>query len=124
MLLHHPNLEANDVEEKPAILAQIRLQWLEDKNFCDVTQIKDLCVNSLSQVQQVNLGPRITHYRKLMGMRAKSISVSGTRKVSCVLSSSGRHIRLFEMDAEDEEIEDDADIENISDCLEEQSSKM
>lgn len=124
VLLHQPNLEANDVEEKPAILAQIRLQWLEDKNFCDVTQIKDLCVNSLSQVQPVNLGPRITHYRKLMGMRAKSLSVSGTRKVSCVLSSSGRHIRLFEMDAEDEEIEDDADIENISDCLEEQSSKI
>ena len=119
VLLQEGNLD-NDAEEKPSILAQIRFNWLEDKNFCDVTQRKDLCITSISEVQPVNVGPKITHYRKLMGIRAKSLSVSGSRKVSCVLSSSRRHICLFEMDAEDEDIEDDIDNENVTECSEEQ----
>lgn len=110
-------LQRQDDEEILSILAQIRFQWLEDKDFHDVPQIKDMFINQLSNPQTINVGPRITHYRKLTGMKAKSLSVSGTRKVSCVLSSSRRHVRLFEMDAEDEETEEETDNENSNDCF-------
>ena len=121
VLLQQQKLDDSDDEEDSlSILAQIRFQWLEEKDFCDVTPVKEICINSLSDPPAINVGPRITHYRKLTGLRAKHLAVSGTRKVSCVLSSSRRHVRLFEMDAEDEETEDETDNENMNDCSEEQ----
>jgi anaphase-promoting complex subunit 4 len=55
-----------------------------------------------------DIGPKLTHCRKLSGFQSGSITVSGSRKVSCVLSMSRRRVKLFDMDAEDEE-EDDED---------------
>ncbi|GFY37961.1 anaphase-promoting complex subunit 4 [Trichonephila inaurata madagascariensis] len=49
--------------------------------------------------------------KKLEGMKAFQIAVSGSRKVSCVLFSSKRHIRPFEMDVEDEDEEDEMEHE-------------
>ncbi|PRD19545.1 UNVERIFIED_CONTAM: Anapc4 [Trichonephila clavipes] len=43
--------------------------------------------------------------KKLEGMKALQIAVSGSRKVSCILFSSKRQICIFEMDVEDEEDE-------------------
>ncbi|XP_066533041.1 anaphase-promoting complex subunit 4 [Hoplias malabaricus] len=47
--------------------------------------------------------------RDLENMKAQYVAVNGIRKVSCVLSSNLRHIRVFEMDVEDEEDEERAD---------------
>ena len=116
VLLQEQKLDNSDDDEEEcmSVLAQVPFQWLEDKDFCDVTQIRQMCINSLSEPLSINVGPRITHFRKLTGMRAKSLAVSGTRKVSCVLSESQRHIRLFDMDAEDEETDDDVEIESMN----------
>ncbi|XP_058234904.1 anaphase-promoting complex subunit 4 isoform X3 [Hemibagrus wyckioides] len=47
--------------------------------------------------------------RDLENMKAQFVAVNGIRKVSCVLSSNLRHVRVFEMDVEDEEEEERAD---------------
>ncbi|KAF6717243.1 Anaphase-promoting complex subunit 4 [Oryzias melastigma] len=44
-------------------------------------------------------------WRKLDNMKAQFVAVNGIRKVACVLSSNVRHIRVFEMDVEDEDDE-------------------
>uniref|UniRef100_H2L3R2 Anaphase-promoting complex subunit 4 n=1 Tax=Oryzias latipes TaxID=8090 RepID=H2L3R2_ORYLA len=46
-----------------------------------------------------------TQWRELENMKAQFVAVNGIRKVACVLSSNVRHIRVFEMDVEDEEDE-------------------
>ncbi|XP_030628462.1 anaphase-promoting complex subunit 4 [Chanos chanos] len=48
-------------------------------------------------------------WRDLENMKAQFVAVNGIRKVSCVLSSNLRHIRVFEMDVEDEEEEERAE---------------
>uniref|UniRef100_A0A4W4H4X0 Anaphase-promoting complex subunit 4 n=1 Tax=Electrophorus electricus TaxID=8005 RepID=A0A4W4H4X0_ELEEL len=47
--------------------------------------------------------------RDLENMKACFVAVNGIRKVACVLSSNLRHVRVFEMDVEDEEDEERAD---------------
>lgn len=93
--------------EGTSILAQVPYQFLDDKDFVDIAQAKQTYINQLSQPPGITVGSRITHYRKLIGMKAGSLAVSGTRKVSCVLSASQRNVRLFDMDAEDDEADDD-----------------
>uniref|UniRef100_A0A8C0VLI7 Anaphase-promoting complex subunit 4 n=1 Tax=Cyanistes caeruleus TaxID=156563 RepID=A0A8C0VLI7_CYACU len=51
-------------------------------------------------------------WRVLENMKAQYVSVNGIRKVSCVLSSNLRHIRVFEMDVEDDgEVEEEEEEE-------------
>ena len=123
VLLQQQKVDKTEDEEEGesmSILAQVPIQWLEDKDFFDVTQVK-LMFNALSEPRSIDVGPRITHYRKLTGMKAKSLAVSGTRKVSSVLSASQRHVRLFDMVAEDEETEDDeVENEDLNNSFEEQ----
>ncbi|XP_028300517.1 anaphase-promoting complex subunit 4 [Gouania willdenowi] len=52
-------------------------------------------------------------WRELESMKAQFVAVNGIRKVSCVLSSNLRHIRVFEMDVEDED-DEGADSQNAS----------
>ncbi|MFT7809437.1 anaphase-promoting complex subunit 4 [Arapaima gigas] len=42
-------------------------------------------------------------WRVLENMKAQYVAVNGVRRVACVLSSNLRHVRVFEMDVEDEE---------------------
>lgn len=60
--------------------------------------------------------------RELENIKAQFVAVNGIRKVSCVLSSNLRHIRVFEMDAEEEEdeerVDDSQDISCDRDALE------
>ncbi|XP_051929734.1 anaphase-promoting complex subunit 4 [Hippocampus zosterae] len=44
-------------------------------------------------------------WRELEGMKAQFVAVNGIREVACVLSENLRHLRVFEMDTEDEEDE-------------------
>uniref|UniRef100_A0A3B4T3Q2 Anaphase-promoting complex subunit 4 n=1 Tax=Seriola dumerili TaxID=41447 RepID=A0A3B4T3Q2_SERDU len=52
-------------------------------------------------------------WRELESMKAQFVAVNGIRKVACVLSANLRHIRVFEMDVEDED-EEGADSQNNS----------
>ncbi|XP_058494472.1 anaphase-promoting complex subunit 4 [Solea solea] len=52
-------------------------------------------------------------WRELEGMKAQFVAVNGIRKVACVLSANLRHIRVFEMDVEDED-EEVADSQNTT----------
>ncbi|XP_050005556.1 anaphase-promoting complex subunit 4 isoform X3 [Alexandromys fortis] len=50
------------------------------------------------------------HWRLLESMKAQYVAGNGLRKVSCVLSSNLRHVRVFEMDIDDEwELDDSSD---------------
>nr|XP_057929153.1 anaphase-promoting complex subunit 4 isoform X2 [Doryrhamphus excisus] len=44
-------------------------------------------------------------WRELEGMKAQFVEVNGIREVACVLSENLRHLRVFEMDVEDEDDE-------------------
>ncbi|XP_026199778.1 anaphase-promoting complex subunit 4 isoform X2 [Anabas testudineus] len=52
-------------------------------------------------------------WRELENMKAQFVAVNGIRKVACVLSDNLRHIRVFEMDVEDED-DEGADSQNAS----------
>ncbi|XP_048455960.1 anaphase-promoting complex subunit 4-like [Rhincodon typus] len=58
-------------------------------------------------------------------MKAQYLAVNGIRKVSCVLSSNLRHVRVFEMDVEDdgevdeEEEEEEPESQNVGETKEE-----
>lgn len=113
--------DEDDADAWLSILAQVPYSWLEDKDFVDVAQVKQTYINLISQPSPISVGPRITHFRKLVGMRASSLSVSGTRKVACVLSVLQRNVRLFDMDAEDEEAEDEeTENEELNNSFEEE----
>ena len=113
--------DEDDVDAWLSILAQVPYSWLEDKDFVDVAQVNQTYINLISQPSPISVGPRITHFRKLVGMRASSLSVSGTRKVACVLSVLQRNVRLFDMDAEDEEAEDEeTENEELNNSFEEE----
>uniref|UniRef100_F7CHU2 Anaphase-promoting complex subunit 4 n=1 Tax=Equus caballus TaxID=9796 RepID=F7CHU2_HORSE len=52
------------------------------------------------------------HWRLLESMKAQYVAGNGFRKVSCVLSSNLRHVRVFEMDIDDEwELDESSDEE-------------
>ncbi|XP_076135374.1 anaphase-promoting complex subunit 4 [Alosa pseudoharengus] len=69
-------------------------------------------------------------WRPLDNMKAQFVAVNGIRKVSCVLSSNLRHVRVFEMDVEDEDEEEEdrqeesQDITSDQDTLEESLSSQ
>uniref|UniRef100_A0A1A8FY70 Anaphase-promoting complex subunit 4 n=1 Tax=Nothobranchius korthausae TaxID=1143690 RepID=A0A1A8FY70_9TELE len=44
-------------------------------------------------------------WREMENMKAEFVAVNGIRKVACVLSANFRHVRVFEMDVEDEDDE-------------------
>lgn len=52
-------------------------------------------------------------WRELDNMKAQFVAVNGIRKVSCVVSANLRHIRVFEMDVEDED-DEGADSQNVT----------
>ncbi|XP_071395155.1 anaphase-promoting complex subunit 4 [Centroberyx affinis] len=61
--------------------------------------------------QSVVLG---NQWRDLENMKAQFVAVNGIRKVACVLSANLRHVRVFEMDVEDEEDEEGTESQNAS----------
>ncbi|CAL1593018.1 unnamed protein product [Knipowitschia caucasica] len=52
-------------------------------------------------------------WRELENIKAQFVAVNGIRKVACVLSANLRHIRVFEMDVEDED-DEGADSQNVT----------
>lgn len=67
---------------------------------------KPIYESSADVIDGNSLGDSVV-LRQIPDMVASSFAVSGTRKVAIVLSMSRRKVRLFEMEAEDEEEEDE-----------------
>ncbi|XP_006811614.1 anaphase-promoting complex subunit 4-like [Saccoglossus kowalevskii] len=76
-------------------------------------------VNTSPVLVSHDMAPHVKTYRRLENMKASIFAVSGPRRVSCVMFSSHRRVRVFDMDAEDEEgdvdIEDDAETDEVDD---------
>ncbi|XP_068175189.1 anaphase-promoting complex subunit 4 [Antennarius striatus] len=97
-------LQASEEENGKRVLAQLPLASVLS---CE-TEFKwdpNLRLDQQSRTipcQELVLG---NQWRELESMKAQFVAVNGVRKVSCVLSGNLRHIRVFEMDVEDEDEE-------------------
>ncbi|KAJ7327029.1 hypothetical protein JRQ81_016788 [Phrynocephalus forsythii] len=96
--------EISEQEGKERILAQLPLSSVYTEENAEL----EFCWNP-DQRLDMQCGGIPTHtvtiegqWRVLENMKAQYVAVNGIRKVSCVLSSNLRHIRVFEMDVEDD----------------------
>ncbi|KAL8207560.1 UNVERIFIED_CONTAM: anaphase promoting complex subunit 4 [Gekko kuhli] len=96
--------ENSKQEGKERILAQLPLSSVYTKDVQELEftwnsgqrldeQADDIPTHAVSIESQ---------WRVLENMKAQYVAVNGIRKVSCVLSSNLRHVRVFEMDVEDD----------------------
>uniref|UniRef100_A0A3Q3B170 Anaphase-promoting complex subunit 4 n=1 Tax=Kryptolebias marmoratus TaxID=37003 RepID=A0A3Q3B170_KRYMA len=100
----------------------------EQNNRCVLAQLP--LSSGLSCEAEVSLDPNVrldqqcsaipcqgmmlgNQWRELENMKAQFVAVNGIRKVACVLSANLRHIRVFEMDVEDED-DEGVDSQNVS----------
>uniref|UniRef100_A0A803VMS3 Anaphase-promoting complex subunit 4 n=2 Tax=Muscicapidae TaxID=36291 RepID=A0A803VMS3_FICAL len=108
--------ESVQQEGKERVLAQLPLSSL----YTDEDQDRKFNWDSVERLdEQSSEIPTRTvflesQWRVLENMKAQYVSVNGIRKVSCVLSSNLRHVRMFEMDVEDDgEVEEEEEEETI-----------
>ncbi|XP_066487854.1 anaphase-promoting complex subunit 4 [Tiliqua scincoides] len=109
---------AENVEQegKERILAQLPLSSI----YTEENQESEFSWNSGQRLDEqcANI-PTCTvtiegQWRVLENMKAQYVAVNGIRKVSCVLSSNLRHVRVFEMDVEDDgEAEEEEEEETV-----------
>ncbi|XP_009867903.1 PREDICTED: anaphase-promoting complex subunit 4 [Apaloderma vittatum] len=106
--------ESVEQEGKERVLAQLPLSSV----YTDEDQDRELIWDSTKRLdEQSGEIPTRTvflesQWRVLENMKAQYVSVNGIRKVSCVLSSNLRHVRVFEMDVEDDgEVEEEEEEE-------------
>ncbi|XP_043400501.1 anaphase-promoting complex subunit 4 isoform X3 [Chelonia mydas] len=96
--------ENAEQEGKERILAQLPLSSV----YVDEDQEREFSLNSSKRLdeQSDDIPTRTifleSQWRVLENMKAQYVAVNGIRKVSCVLSSNLRHVRVFEMDVEDD----------------------
>uniref|UniRef100_A0A452J185 Anaphase-promoting complex subunit 4 n=1 Tax=Gopherus agassizii TaxID=38772 RepID=A0A452J185_9SAUR len=96
--------ENAEQEGKERILAQLPLSSV----YVDEDQEREFSLNSNKRLdeQSDDIPTRTvfleSQWRVLENMKAQYVAVNGIRKVSCVLSSNLRHVRVFEMDVEDD----------------------
>ncbi|KAF7248302.1 Anaphase-promoting complex subunit 4 [Varanus komodoensis] len=119
--------ENTEQEGKDRILAQLPLSSI----YLDEDEELEFSWNSSQRLdlQSEDIPTRTVtiegQWRVLENMKAQYVAVNGIRKVSCVLSSNLRHIRVFEMDVEDdgeaEEEEEEETAQHVSTGQEEVS---
>ncbi|XP_072042163.1 anaphase-promoting complex subunit 4-like [Amphiura filiformis] len=98
-LLHEKGDGKSD--ECVSVLCQVLLEALQDEHFTQISS--ETALGQCQNICRFDLGPHVSHYRRLDNMKAGTFAVSGSRKVACVLFGNCRRVRLFDMDAEDEE---------------------
>lgn len=96
----------HDNNTKTSILCQFPLTLVRDK-FISVDTNSDLNRRNVNGINGCGLGT----VKYIDGMTASKFAVSGNRKVSIVLSENKRKLRLFEMEADEDE-EEDAEMTN------------
>lgn len=100
-------------EGRDRILVQLPLSLVYNSEDSDEYQFTGTYSTRLDE--QGSIIPTRTlhlekHWRLLESMKAQYVAGNGLRKVSCVLSSNLRHVRVFEMDIDDEwELDDSSD---------------
>uniref|UniRef100_A0A8V0YAZ8 Anaphase-promoting complex subunit 4 n=1 Tax=Gallus gallus TaxID=9031 RepID=A0A8V0YAZ8_CHICK len=106
--------ESVEQEGKERILAQLPLSSV----YTDEDQEVEFIWDSTKRLdeQRDEIATRTVfldnQWRVLENMKAQYVAVNGIRKVSCVLSSNLRHVRVFEMDVEDDgEVEEEEEEE-------------
>ncbi|KAE8629308.1 hypothetical protein XENTR_v10000431 [Xenopus tropicalis] len=112
----------SEVEGKDRVLAQLPLSFLYSDEETEDGFTWDTSKRLEEQYQDI---PTRTVFlesqgRLLENMKAHYVSVNGIRKVACVLSSNLRHVRVFEMDAEDDGEEEEEEILHSQDVTEEE----
>uniref|UniRef100_A0A8B9TMP4 Anaphase-promoting complex subunit 4 n=1 Tax=Anas platyrhynchos TaxID=8839 RepID=A0A8B9TMP4_ANAPL len=106
--------ESVEQEGKERILAQLPLSSV----YTDEDQEGEFIWDSTKRLEEQSgeIPTRTVflenQWRVLENMKAQYVAVNGIRKVSCVLSSNLRHVRVFEMDVEDDgEVEEEEEEE-------------
>ncbi|XP_036619842.1 anaphase-promoting complex subunit 4 isoform X1 [Trichosurus vulpecula] len=112
--------ESEEQEGKERVLAQLPLSLVYTKEDTPEKEFSGTTCKRLDE--QSDIIPTHTvflenQWRILENMKAQYVAVNGFRKVSCVLSSNLRHVRVFEMD-----VEDDGEAEEEDEEEEEESS--
>ncbi|XP_022085511.1 anaphase-promoting complex subunit 4-like, partial [Acanthaster planci] len=102
--------------ESASIICQVPLAALLHQQFTLLSE-HDEPLNQRADVISLDAGGYVSHSRRLDNIKASIFAVSGSRKVSCVLFSNHRRVRLFDMDAED-----DGEDESLSESLQDTSS--
>lgn len=103
-LLHRGGAE----ESSEDMLTQFQICSLEDSRFERLSSFEGAVCPALDG-RRVDGTHAVGQRRNLARMKARQIAVSGSRKVSCVLSASRTRVKLFDMDAEDEDAEESVD---------------
>ncbi|XP_053314308.1 anaphase-promoting complex subunit 4 [Spea bombifrons] len=108
--------DASEQEGKDRILAQLPLSLIYSDEESDGQFARDSSKRLEEQCSDI---PARTvflegQWRILENMKAQYVSVNGIRKVACVLSSNLRHVRVFEMDVEDDGEADEEEEEGES----------
>uniref|UniRef100_A0A672YEW7 Anaphase-promoting complex subunit 4 n=1 Tax=Sphaeramia orbicularis TaxID=375764 RepID=A0A672YEW7_9TELE len=102
-------LQGPEEEHSGRVLGQLPLPLLGQHHTAGYSTVLDQQSDAIPS-QGLVLG---NQWRELENMKAQFIAVNGIRKVACVLSSNLRHIRVFEMDVEDED-EEGAESQNAT----------
>ncbi|NWU98163.1 APC4 protein, partial [Upupa epops] len=111
--------ESVEQEGKERVLAQLPLSSVYTDEDQDMESFLPICLYTSAWRLDEQTGEISTRtvflenqWRVLENMKAQYVSVNGIRKVSCVLSSNLRHVRVFEMDVEDDgEVEEEEEEE-------------
>lgn len=95
-----------DDENKTRVLAQLPLN---SALRCNEEFTWDLSLRLEQQIERIPVQTVAwgNQSRELENIKAQYVAVNGIRKVACVLSANLRHLRVFEMDAEEEEEEEE-----------------
>jgi anaphase-promoting complex subunit 4 len=104
LLLRREGTEENGSD----LLTQFKFQTLEDSQLKRLTTSQDANVATMA-ASSVDASEAVVQRRNLERMKAVKVAVSGSRKVACVLSTSRTRVKLFDMDADDEEADDTID---------------
>ena len=94
-------------EKSEDLLVQYKFSSLEGSQLKPLTTSD---VNSSTMVASLVDGSKVVVQRRsLARMKAVKVAVSGSRKVACVLSTSRTRVKLFDMDADDEDADETID---------------
>ena len=102
-------LRQEDAKENSSdMLGQFKFSTLENLQLKRLTSSLDANCNTLAS-SLVDGSGAVVQRRNLERMKAVKVAVSGTRRVSCVLSTSRTRVKLFDMNADDEEADETID---------------
>ncbi|XP_033126468.1 anaphase-promoting complex subunit 4-like isoform X3 [Anneissia japonica] len=105
LLLHEMNSEGENL----SILCQLSLSALIRTQLFIKLSSGDVDTMLQKDVVSVDAGIHVTQSRRLENMKAGRFAVSGSRKVSCVVFSNFRRVRIFDMETEDDNEDESSD---------------